>query len=201
MRRGMVTDMHEQGDNETHPLEALTWLANGTLRGEERERVERHVEHCGRCRTELRFREALGRGTRAVWSNERPGELGWARLRAAVRGERRQKAGRVPWLAAAAVLVAVQAGLLGWWVHERGEEPAYVALGEQAGPRLQVRFRPETTEVQLRRVLRDAGVALAGGPGALGVYEVRPLSVEPGALDEAARRLAASPHVIEVRRP
>ncbi|HHQ42366.1 MAG TPA: zf-HC2 domain-containing protein, partial [Chromatiales bacterium] len=50
--------MAETYEREEHPVELLPWLANGTLEGEERERVQRHVEGCARCRAELEFLQA-----------------------------------------------------------------------------------------------------------------------------------------------
>ncbi len=202
--------MAETHEREEHPVELLPWLANGTLEGEERERVQRHVAGCARCRAELEFLQALRSGVKASWAGEAPGELGWARLRAAVRRERQASGGRgrrwMPDLRvvamAASVLVVVQAGVIAFLVGRPGGETAlYEPLGAESRPVLQVRFRPDASEGRIRAVLREAGVEIVSGPGALGVYSVAPVEDGGEALERARRRLeAARDVVVEVRR-
>ncbi len=203
--------MNDRQEQARHPVELLPWLANGTLEGDEREAVERHLAGCAACREELRFLQALRAGVKAGWAQESPGELGWARLRAAVRRERQAPEGRRRrWMPAprvvamaASVLVVVQAGVIAFLVGRPGGGTAlYQPLGAETRPVLQVRFRPEVSEARIRAVLREAGVEIVSGPGALGIYEVAPVAEGAAALAEARRRLEAAEDVVaEVRGP
>jgi len=194
-----------------HPVELLPWLANGTLEGEERERVRRHVAACARCRAELEFLETLRRGVKACWTGEEPGELGWARVRASIRRETEFRPRRsrtfldLRWMAAAAaVLVVVQTGVIAYLTLGPGAGPAlYQPLGaEQQRPVLQVRFRPDASEARIRALLRETGVEIVAGPSALGIYSLAPVEGGQEALAQAHRRLeAAHDVVVDVRRP
>ena len=70
-----------------HPTELLPWYVNGTLDGEERAMVEKHLKECLACRNELEEMEALHVVVQAhaSASNESsPGQAGLDRLLAAL---------------------------------------------------------------------------------------------------------------------
>ncbi len=180
-----------------HPVEQLAWLANGTLGEAERAAVEAHLAGCEACRAEYRLLCQLREGLDRHWKEQEPGELGWARLRAAIRQEkaRASTAGsaatpqRGRWLAVAAGLVlAVQAAVIGWLWQDRGETPVYqAASGEVAAGSIQVRFRPDATEGAIRELLDGLGLEIVGGPGALGIYRLSGTD-DPAAVAAALRR-------------
>lgn len=104
-------------------------------------------------------------------------------------------------MAAAAVVVLVQAGLITTllWPDERAgpggqqplSDPRLPAL--QGGVLLQITFAPTATEAQLRSALQGAQATLVAGPGAVGVYTV----VVPAATwDAALARLRQQPGVV-----
>jgi hypothetical protein len=166
--------------------EALPWLANGTLDGIEAERLQAHLRSCARCRDEL----ALLQAVRAAGAGPAPAgdpEQAWARMLPRLapspteavpppgvleRWRARIAANDRSWLRGAvalqACLIAVLAVLL-----VRPELPdsgagAYHGLGaaRPVSSGIVVVFRPETPEHELRRIVRDSGAHLAGGPTA-----------------------------------
>ncbi len=104
---------------------------------------------------------------------------------------------------AVATQSALAAGLLGvilWQAASISPAPApYQTLStpaplEAAGrARLQIAFTEDTTEAELRSLLRDSDVSLAGGPSALGIYTIEaPHGI---ALEDVVRALRADPRV------
>ena len=184
-----------------HPLDDLVELANGRLEASRGDEVRTHLARCAACHAEYEWLRALREGAREAWNEAGPGEFGWARLKAAVEGERR-RAPRVRWPALAAGLVlVVQAGLIGW-LWSRDEPGRYQPLGQQqAWAELQVRFAPQATEADIRALLQSAGLEISAGPGALGLYRLRARDGDARRLEAGRARLAASALVLEVRGP
>lgn len=178
---------------EQHPLELLPWLVNGTLSGAERDRVERHVAGCHRCRAEVQVLEAMRRGVKAGPSAG-AGDLGWQRLRRSLRRERPATPRWVlPAAVAASLVIVAQSVLL---LQGPGEPAHYEPLSGpvSSGPVLQVRFVPQAREADLRALLRDSGLRIIDGPSAAGVYR---LAVEsPRDPVQAADALGARPDLI-----
>jgi hypothetical protein len=108
-----------------------------------------------------------------------------------------------PAMAVAATVVVAQAGIIGaLLVAQQGGEDAEFATVRSvdpgqvvSGPVLQVSFRPETSEADLRALLVGIGGTLVGGPGQLGNYLV---IVPPGRVEQASRQLAANRLVEDV---
>jgi hypothetical protein len=160
--------------------EALPWLANGTLDGAERERVEAHLQACADCRDELALLQAM----RAAGPGAAPdcdAEGAWARMQARLdapaatpppglreRWRARIAANDRHWLRAAVALQCCLIAVLAAMLLRPGEDASYRALG--AAPVVQggivVVFRPDTPERELRRIVRDSGARLNGGPTA-----------------------------------
>ena len=92
-----------------HAVPLLPWLANGTLDGEERERVERHVRHCLPCRAELAEQTKLRAAVRRQPVVPLSAEAGFERLRARLdrAPSKRRSRGAFPALAAAAAVAAI----------------------------------------------------------------------------------------------
>jgi anti-sigma factor RsiW len=156
---------------DNHPDELLAWYANETLELAERAIVDEHLKNCERCRDEVVFLRALRRGVKAVGETNAPGELGLKRLMRDVRA--RPATERNWWrpaLAAAAVVIVVQAALLAtFWPRESGITPLG---GTKRDGVVQIQFQPTATEAQIRALLQETGATLIDGPGALGVYRI-----------------------------
>lgn len=98
-----------------------------------------------------------------------------------------------PGFAMAAAVVMVQFGVIGLLVSEQGElqsefERFRSVNGDQivTGPALEVVFKSEARERDIREALVRIGGTLAGGPGQLGVYLVY---VPAGEIDQARAML------------
>lgn len=158
-----------------HPDELLPWYVNGTLAGSERQEVAAHLQGCERCRQEVAWLQSLHTRVKADAASS-PGELGLHRL---LREAKAQKsAARQPrqwWrpaLAAAAIVIVIQSAVL---INFLNRPAPIVPLGgpAAAGVVLQVKFAPDATEAQIRKLLQKTGATIVDGPGALGVYRLR----------------------------
>jgi hypothetical protein len=189
-------------------FELLPWLANGTLAGEERERVENHVRACLACRAELKEQRALhaliSRHPTLHVSAERGFEQLRRQLEAADAGGAPSGKSERPRMrppsrrsALAAMLVCGAIGIsiwFGWTMRDRSA-PAYVTLTEDAGRTgtyIDVIFSDGITEAQMRALLEEIGGTIVGGPSGLGRYTLR-LDAEPlsdATVEALVRRLA-----------
>lgn len=182
-----------------HAAALLPWLANGTLDGDERERVERHVRRCLPCRAELAAQTRL-----MVLVQRQPvvplsADEGFERLRARLdrtpRGRSRPMRRTLLALAAAAAVAAIglpiATGLLG----TRETPPdAYRTLSDAgAGAALiDVIFADGVRESEMRALLEELDAEIVAGPSpGLGRYTLRLRSPDAARTDPAgvARRL------------
>jgi hypothetical protein len=170
---------------EIEAQDALPWLVNGTLDSEGAERLRTHLRSCARCRVEFDLLQAVrhaGPGPAPACDVERAFARMLPRLEPAAaplapapaglleRWRARIAANDRSWLRYAvglqACVIAVLALLL---VRPDGpRDSAYRGLGASApaAAGIVVVFRPETPERELRRIVRDSGGHLAGGPTA-----------------------------------
>jgi len=194
----------------------LAWYVSESLDAEERARVENHLAECPRCRAEL----ALERELQSAYSADidPPGDVdqGFAALRARIADSapsrprpsegwlarlRERWLEGPPWthwaLLAQCVLVATLGGLL---IVQQSPDAPYRALGGSAGPpasasvgRLIVRFRPEATEQEMRRVLRTIQARLVYGPTTTDAYVLAvPVDLETAAVEQLRREQAVT---------
>lgn len=196
--------------------ELLPWYANGTLKDEDREWVDRCLATDGDAQAELEWYRAL-QSNIAQSVNGVPSDLGLARTLQRIRADRPARGDRIRrWLSAvglgpaaalarpiaamAAVgVIAVQSVVI-YSLVSHGEEDAQQvralrALPADKGPLLRVNFVPEAKEVEIRLLLSAVQGSLAGGPGQLGDYYVR---VPAGAENTAVSRLKRDPIVAAV---
>ena len=174
--------------------EALPWLLNGSLDSVERRADQAHVQACAVCREELEMLRALRNagachadpsfdteralarilprldvpGTGMPQMGTAPGLLQrWHRRLAANEGRWLRRAMLAQGALIAALLVALT------WPGAPGDGP-YRVLGASAHEqaRLIVVFRPDTTERELRRILRGSGVRIVDGPTMTDAYVV-----------------------------
>ncbi|GAB3455453.1 hypothetical protein GCM10027321_07960 [Massilia terrae] len=168
--------------------EALPWLLNGSLEGGELDAVRAHVRSCALCRQELNqlrnLREAaqaspvpaidperalarmLSRLDTAQPSIPRPGLLPRWRARLA--------ANEAAWLRGALVAQAAAIAALLVALVRPADTGAYRVLGANArqDASLVVVFKPQTTESEMRRIVRTSGVRIVDGPTVTDAYLV-----------------------------
>jgi hypothetical protein len=203
--------------------ELLPWHVNGTLERSEREWVEHYLREHPDAQAELRWTEALQTQVRQSAADVAP-EVGLDRFLALIHAEARatpRAAAHAPagfgerlraffaaWhlsptAAVAAAVIAAQAGIIGTLLTSQlgGEDPEYSTVRSLepgqlvSGPVLQVSFRADTPERELRSLLVSVGGTLVGGPGQLGNYLI---AVPPDRLEQASQQLAASTLVEDV---
>jgi hypothetical protein len=197
----MMRDERQENLSERDEIEALLpWYVSGRLDAKSRARVERYIE----AHPEVKAHLALAReeADAAIASNEAiaaPGRRALERLRASVAAARRRKpmAGLLSqvsdrfgdWIsgfappqlafagAAAALLLALQAGIIGALVMERVAAPTYQTAGggeERAGEGLEllVAFSPTATAQEITDLLKRLDAVVTDGPKA-GLYRLR----------------------------
>jgi hypothetical protein len=194
--------------------EALPWLANGTLDGAERERVQAHLRGCALCRDDLDLLRAVhdaGPGPAPACDPERALARLLPRLDPAPapapapatpavgvleRWRARIAANDRGWLRGAVALQACLIAALALLLvrpHGAIDTGAYRALGASgpAAAAIVVVFRPETPERELRRIVRDSGAHVTGGPTAGDAW-----LVDGGDTRAVLARLRAEPAVV-----
>ncbi len=107
-----------------------------------------------------------------------------------------------PALALAATVVVAQAAIIGaLLVGQQEADPEFATVRSVApgqlvtGPVLQLTFRADATEAQLRQLLVQIGGTLVGGPGQLGNYLV---AVPPERVEQVSQQLAGNALVEDV---
>ena len=92
------------------------------------------------------------------------------------------------------VLVLLQSGAL-WslWSQTHGAGAQYQTASGATGARLQLRLNPTASALALQEALQQHGLALVGGPSALGIYEAAP--TRGGDVNAIASQLKQNPNV------
>jgi len=205
------TDLHRKVQD------LLPWYVSASLDEEERARVEAHIAECPRCQAELAWeREVQGAYVQSTPGAGGDATQGFALLRERIAAEASppQRRGLLARLKAhwretpawtqwaLAGQCAVVAGLCSVLLIALAPDPGFRALGGPAGGtgavaggNLIVRFRPEATEQEMRRVLRHSQARLVYGPTTTDAYM---LAVPPGFESEAVRRLRSERAVLLV---
>lgn len=188
--------MNEDASMHEHAAALLPWLVNGTLQGDERERVERHVRVCLRCRADLTEQTALRTLVRRQPAAGLAVDAHFDRMRARLEPQSSRRYRRISsraMLAAAATLVLTVAGIMLWagryWTGDTIESPApaYRLLSSDVADRalIDVIFAEGVREAEMRTLLAELGAEIVAGPSAgLGRYTLR---IGAGAGDAAAR--------------
>ena len=202
--------LHLEPDPHVAVQRLLPWYLTGRLDTDEHDAVEAHLAQCPECRAELE--------TERQWQLLQPGqgapldvEDGWARMRARLGGDvaappvarpaapPRRRGGLPPvwqrlparaWAAPAMLSVALVVAI-GWTLRPLPAAGDYHALSApvEAGATAVVRFRPDATEAQIRRGLKDSGARLVDGPTVSDAYVVRlPREHYAAALDKLRRQ-------------
>ena len=171
----------------------LPWLLNGTLAGDERAGVERHLRECAPCRAELDALRAMcacsaqpdpdcdpERALARLLPALDAGEAGPAPAPARLTLRQRLAANDARWLLRVAAVQFAVIALLGGLLLAPApqDEGAYRALGAQAPAQagLVLVFAPDTPERELRRIAQAGGVRIVGGPTSTGEHPIPVLS-------------------------
>ena len=193
----------------------LPWYVCASLGAEERVRVEAHIAECPRCQAELTWERKLQAAHADI---DVPGDAdqGFALLRERIVGAAapRRRGGLMArlkhgwhegpaWMRWALVgQCVVVAALSGSLLVLLPPEQRYRALGGPAAApgtagsgNLIVRFRPEATEHEMRRALRDSEAQLVYGPTITDAYL---LAVPAGHETAAVARLRKESSVLLV---
>lgn len=192
--------------NALHAL--LPWYVNGTLDVQTRRAVDRELAQSPSLRSELVWlklvRSQIREQTQAEVS-ARSESAGLDTLMALVHGEQSGKvlplklrvdrwvAGvrRMPMsMGIAAAVVLTQAVIIGTLLDPPAQDPLRTLSGGEAagGQLLQITFKPQATEAQIRSLLASIQGEIVAGPGALGVYAVRVPDHQGAAALEKLRR-------------
>ena len=175
---GRVLPLHASEHGAVDAL--LPWYVNGTLRGEELSRVERHIAACEQCRREVDWlRDVFAACAAIAPIPDAPASVGATDI-PGLDGRIRPRTWRTrvsgawestqPWMR---MLMAAQlAGLvvLGTLLAvEPRHESSYQTLGASATraptrDAIAVVFDPAITEAELRRVITGAGARIVDGP-------------------------------------
>ncbi|MBB3181852.1 zf-HC2 domain-containing protein [Variovorax sp. Sphag1AA] len=194
----------------------LPWYVGEGLDAEERASVEAHIAECPRCQAEL----AWEREVHALYAQSTPAasgdaDQGFAALRERIAADASPPQGvgllarlKARWqetpvwtrwtLAGQCLAVAVLSSVV---LIALAPDPGFRALGSATGAgaagggNLIVRFRPEATEQEMRRVLRNSEARLVYGPTATDAYL---LAVPAGLESEAVKRLRSERAVLLV---
>jgi hypothetical protein len=193
----------------------LPWYVNGSLDLQTHQRMTSELARWPIFEAELAWLRALRhqlQRDRSACNTERSDSAGLDSLMALVRGEQLGtvvplrgpiskwvvKPGRFQVaMGLAATLVFTQAAIIGMLASQNESTELSPLAGASAvgGEHIQVTFKPETTEGQIRLALASIKGEIVAGPGALGVYTIR---VAQGQGSVALERLKRkSPGIIE----
>ena len=193
--------------------ELLPWYATGQLEGDELALVESHVSSCAHCRRQLAFEKRMVDEFAALTPEI---DSGWARLKERLDAPQHalpQRRGKAAWerpaRARASVwqtftrpaVAAIAFAQLGFLIVAASvllslSQPSYHALGSAPPPssaNMLAMFRADTTESQIRGLLRSTGASLVGGPTPTDAYL---LSVPAASREAALKRLQSDRHVL-----
>lgn len=197
--------MNKRGLSTEEFTDLLPWYLNGTLDAERQELVRQHAAShtdAARMLEQQRTTRAAVRRNAA----EMPADLGWegyARRHGLhdSAAAPRPATGRGGWpralAAAALVVMAGEAAVIGVLWNDRASEPEYATVRSAAPPAvsgqvLQLRFKPQAAELDVRKLLLAVDGRIVAGPSQVGDYLV---AVPEGRADEAQRTLSGSPLV------
>ena len=191
-------------DSATHRVVdvLLPWFVNGTLEGEERSLVERHLERCERCRREVEWLRELHAACAVVAAPGGSPAVGQLHQRlmepptaVQLMAARRQRVH--PWSGAViaaqlAVILVLGALVVG---SDESRAPYRTLSAAASSASLVVVFDPAATEADFRRSLRAAGARIVDGPTQANAYL---LDVPADTREHAMRTLKADRHVVLV---
>ena len=197
MTNPITPDPHEEAE------ELLPWYVTGRLDAGDRARVESHLAACARCQRQVKLERRLVEEFRTITPEA---DVGWARLRVRIGDPGRRHSNWFARMVAhlrqstrpeAAALATIAVAILGSAALFLASlnQPSYETLGSpsvSASANVLVMFRPDTSEADMRKVLKASGASLVGGPTSADAYL---LHVQPQARPAALARLRANDDV------
>jgi hypothetical protein len=164
--------------NEPAPFDVsalIPWYLNGTLSAAERAQVESYLRESPDAEPQLQLWRAVQIQAQTQESADPGTELGWRRLRAQLRSERRTS--MTPWRIAVAASVLLLVGLQTAILLRQGTSDRYAPLsGTSASSaetwRVQVRFVDNVSINEINALLLRLDARVVNGPSALGLYEL-----------------------------
>jgi anti-sigma factor RsiW len=196
---------HRQSDEHRELRDLLPWYVTGQLDAAEAARVEAHLDECAECEAEIRFEERLEAEVARLPLDV---EQGWARMRQRLAEDRpgrrvaRAITAHTPWLGwgiAAAMMLSIGV-VMSPALRPAAAPDAYHTLGAApvaAAGNVVVIFRPDTTERQIRAVLRASNARLVDGPTQADAYVLQ----IPAARRELALATLRARHEIVLAQP
>lgn len=180
------------GDEHAAVQALLPWHLNGTLDEAESAQVAAHLAGCAACRAELageRRLQALHAGL-GVAAGDAAAD--WAALQRRLRPAMPAPGVSTWWRRLAVAQLALLPLLLALWALT----PRYALQGGAVHEASAVlRLRPDTPEQEIRRLLRESGARLVGGPTLSDAYLIE---LPPATAASAIERLRAAPQVLLV---
>jgi anti-sigma factor RsiW len=201
--RGGENYRHRDEHRELRDL--LPWYVTGQLDAAEAARVEAHLDECAECEAEIRFEERLEAEVARLPLDV---EQGWARMRQRLANDRPGRrvaqaiTARAPWLGwgvAAAMMLSIGV-MMSPGLRPAATPDAYHTLGAPpiaAAGNVVVIFRPDTTERQMREVLRASNARLVDGPTQADAYVLQ----IPAARRELALTTLRARHEVVLAQP
>lgn len=169
----------------------LVGYVRGRLSEVEASRISRLAAGRPELAARIALASALAADVDGVAAGPVPGELGWRRISGVLDAEAAPaRKGRALWGIAAAAAAMVLVWQLSTVLRETGPGPGYAPVSEQGrGFEISVAFRQDTTEADMRALLRSLDAEVVGGPTAVGLWRLG--FTDAAARDEALARLAA----------
>lgn len=188
--------------------ELMPWYVNGSLGAQDRAWIERMLNEFPQARDELEWHRGLEQTVRQE-ADTLPADAGLQKLMARVRAEAKAQPSWLsraaefwarlasgPALAVAAALLVAQAVVIGALLSgeqsqssEFGQIRSVAPHGAAPLPVLQVTFKPEVMERDMRLLLVRVDGRFVDGPGQLGDYIV---AVSPQRIESAKQQIEAS---------
>jgi len=188
----------------------LVFLANETLTGDERRKVEQAVAADPDLQTQLAALRRVRAEMQAESLAASPGEFGLARLMRDISREAHPAGLRTAggtaghsrlWQMAAAAAIALLA-LQSVWLWTTPDRDIRLAGGGESavqGPTIIVAFSGAASEASIRALLLELDLTIVSGPSALGLYTL--MAPDAAARDRALTRLLDEPVLVESAEP
>lgn len=169
-----MTNSDEKTQNDSTIDEKLIAMTTGRLQEDDQGELKKRLDEDATLGNEATFLKALHQGIQQE-DVQPPGDIGLARLKRDIQNERKQAQNTrqniwKPVAIAACCVMAVQL-FLNIPTDDTGTGITVLSGGEHAqGPQLQIIFKTNATEANIRQALNSVQARIINGPGALGVY-------------------------------
>lgn len=188
----------------------LPWYVNGTISGEDRHRVEEHLQECAQCRQEILFLQGLEEAVqmeptfapssdllrKTLARLEKRGKGFWDRIAEWLAPPPRLRWAVVVVGFAIVLQTAIIIGLMSIPSEKTYEVLSVPSTQQATGPRIVLAFQENITESMMRETLQAFHAQIVAGPSPLGFYTVELPQEEAGSVDKRLEELRAKKGVI-----